>query len=52
MVFSRLRRPETHLRHAQRHQRAGALTGSINIFQRTNITVYKVESQKTVSTKL
>ena len=50
--FSRLRRPGTHFRHAQRHQRAGALTGSINIFQSTIITVYEVEHQKTVNTKL
>ena len=51
-VFSSLRRPETHLRHAQGHQRAGALTGSINIFQSTVITVYEVVPQKTVNTKL
>ena len=51
-VFSSLRRPETHFRHAQDHQRAGALTGSINIFQRTTIRVYEVEHQKTVNTKL
>ena len=51
-VFSSLRRPETHLRHAQGHQRAGALTGSINIFQGTAITVYEVEHQRTVNTKL
>ena len=50
--FSRLRRPETHFRHAQGHERAGALTGSINIFQSTTITVYEVEYQKTVNTKL
>ena len=51
-VFSSLRRPETHFRHAQGHQRVGALTGSINIFQSTVITVYEVEYQKTVNTKL
>ena len=51
-VFSSLRRPETHLRHAQCHQRASALTGSINIFQSTISTVYEVEHQKTVNTKL
>ena len=51
-VFSSLRRPETHFRHAQGHQRAGALTGSITIFQSTTITVYEVEYQKTVNTKL
>ena len=50
--FSSLRRPETHFRHAQGHQRAGALTGFINIFQSTIITVYEVEHQKTVNTKL
>ena len=51
-VFSSLRRPEKHFRHAQGHQRAGALTGSINIIQSTTITVYQVEHQKTVNTKL
>ena len=51
-VFSSLRRPETHFRHAQGHQRAGALTGSINSFQSTIITVYEVEHQKTVNKKL
>ena len=50
-VFSSLRRPETHFKHAQGHTRAGALTGSINIFQSTTITVYEVEHQKTVNTK-
>ena len=51
-VFSSLRKPETHFRHAQGHQRACALTGSINIFQSTTITVYEVEYQKTVNTEL
>ena len=51
-VFSSLRRPEIHLRRAQVQQRAGALTGSINIFQSTIITVYEVVHQKTVNTKL
>ena len=51
-VFSSLRRPETHFRHAQGHQRACALTVSINIFESTTITVYEVEYQKTVKTKL
>ena len=51
-VFYILRRPETHFRHAQGNQRAGALTGSINIFQSTTITVYEVEHPKTVNTKL
>ena len=39
-------------RHAQGNQRAGASTGSINIIQNTIITVYAVEHQKTVNTKL
>ena len=43
--FFSLRRPETLFRHAQSHQRAGALTGSINIFQNRIITVYEVESR-------
>ena len=51
-VFSSLSRPETHFRQAQGHQRAAAITGSINIFQCTIITVYEVEHQKTVKTKL
>ena len=51
-VFSSLRRPETHFRHAQGHQRAGAVTGSINNFQSTIKTVYELEHQKTVNTKL
>ena len=50
--ISSLRRPETHFRHVQGHQRAGAITGSINIFQSRIITVYEVELQKTVNTKL
>ena len=50
--FSNLRRPDTHFRHAHGHQQAGALTGSINIFESTIITVYEVEQQKTVNTKL
>ena len=49
--FYSLSRPETHLRHAQGHQWAGALTGSISILQSTTITVYEVEHQKTVNTK-
>ena len=44
---SSLRRPETQIRHAQRHQRAGALTGSNIIIRNTKFTVYEVESQKT-----
>ena len=50
--LSSLRRSETLFRHARGHQRAGALTSSINIFQRTIVTVYEVEHQKTVNTKL
>ena len=42
-VFPSLRMPETHFRHAQGHQRVGALAGSFNIFQSRIITVYKVE---------
>ena len=49
-VFSSLRRPEKHLRRTQGHQRAGALTSSINIFQSKISTVYEVEHQKTVNT--
>ena len=51
-ILSSLRRPETHVRHAQGPQREGASTGSINIIQNTIITVYEVEHQKTVNTKL
>ena len=50
--FSSLRMPETHFRHAQGHQRAGAVRGSINIFQSTIKTVYELEHQKTVNRKL
>ena len=45
-VSSSLRRPETHFRHAQGHQRAVALTSCINIFQNTNITVYEAEARR------
>ena len=51
-VFSSIRRKETHFMHAQGHQRASALTSSINIFQSATITVYEVEYQKKVNTKL
>ena len=51
-VFYSLRRPETHFRHAQCHQRASALTSSTNIIQSTISTAYEVEHQKTVNTKL
>ena len=49
--LSSIRRPETHVRHAQGQQREGASTGSINIIQNTIITVYEIEHQKTVNTK-
>ena len=51
-VFSSLHRPEKNFKHAQGHQRASALTGSINFFQSTIMTVYQVEHQKTVNTNL
>ena len=51
-VLSNAHRPKTHCRHAQVHQWANALTGSINIFQSTVIIVYEVEHQKTVNKKL
>ena len=50
-VFSSPRQPETHFRHAQGHQRGSSLTGSINIFQSTVITVCEVEHRKTVNPK-
>ena len=50
-VFPSLLGPETHFRRAKGHQRAGALSGSIKIFQITIMTVYEVEHQKTVTTK-
>ena len=50
--FSSLRRPEPHFSHEQDHQRACALTVSINIFQSTITTVYEIEYQKTFKTKL
>ena len=46
------RRPETNFRHVQGHQRASAITCSINFFQSTIFTVYEVEHQKAVNTKL
>ena len=51
-VVSSRDRPETHFRHAKGHQRANALTGSINIFQNTIITAYEIEHQMAVNTKL
>ena len=51
-AFFSLRSPETHFRQAQGHLRAGALTGSINIFQSTIVTVHEVEHRKTVNTKI
>ena len=50
--LSSLRRPKTHTRNAQGDQRASASTGSINIIWNTNFTVYEVDSQKTVNTRL
>ena len=50
-VFVSPRRPETHFRNAQGHQRAVGINGSIYMFQSTVFTVYEVESQKTVNTK-
>ena len=50
--LSSFRRPQTHVRNAQGHQRAVASTGSFDIIETTIITVYEVESQKTVNTKL
>ena len=51
-TFSQLRGPETHIRHAQGHQRAGAILGSVITSQNTIITVYEVESLKTDYAKL
>ena len=51
-VFSSLCRPETHVRHAQGHQQACALTVSTNLFQSTFNTAYEVVHQKTVNTNL
>ena len=51
-VCSSLHRPETHFSYAQGHQRDVALTRSINIIKNAFFTVYEVESQKTVNTKL
>ena len=50
--FLSLRKPETLFSHAQDHQKACALTGSINIFHSTITTVYEKEYQKTFNTKL
>ena len=50
-VSSRLRRPETHFRHAQGHQQAGALPGSVDIIQNKIITVFGVEQQKKINRK-
>ena len=51
-VLSSLRQPETQFRNAQGHQGAGAIKGSINMFRSTIITIYEVEHEKTVNTKL
>ena len=50
--FSFLPRPETHFGHAQGHQRAGALTDSIEVIQNKILTEQEVGPQKTVNTKL
>ena len=47
-VFSTLRRPKTHFGHEQGHQRAGALTGSINNIQNTIFVENGVQRRKTV----
>ena len=51
-VLSNVRSSETNFRHAQGHQREIAITGSFNIIQITISTVYEVEYQKTVNTKI
>ena len=51
-IFSSLRRTETHVRHAQGHQRASASLGYIKNNQNTFTTEYEVEHQKTFNTKL
>ena len=51
-IFSSLRRPQTHCRHAQGHPGAGALTVSTKNFQSTNKTVYELVHQKTFTTEL
>ena len=51
-VLSNLRSPLTNIRHDQGHQRPSASTGSMNINQNRIMTVYKLESQKTVNAKL
>ena len=48
-VFSSLRQPETHFRHKQSHQFAGAITGFINVTQNTHIAVNGVEYHKRVN---
>ena len=50
--LSSLHWPQTHVRNAQGHQRAVASTWSFDTIQTTIITVYDVESQKTVNTRL
>ena len=51
-VLSGRRRPEVHCRLAQGHQRASALTGSINNFEGTIIPVNEAENQKICNTKI
>ena len=47
-VFPSLCQLEVHFRHWQCHQRAGAIRGSSNINQNTNITKHEVKHQNTV----
>ena len=48
-VFARLRRSDTHFRHAQGHQRASALIGFIVFIQKTTTAVNGVEHRKTIN---
>ena len=50
-LVSCTRGPQTHFRNAQDPQLAGVLTVFIRSIQNTNVTLYEVESQKTVNTK-
>ena len=51
-VFSSFRGPETDFRDAQGYHRASGLPRFINIFYNAIITVYEVEHQETVNTKI
>ena len=48
-VYSCLRRPETHFQYRQGHQRAGALTCSINNLQKRNYTLNGIGHQKAIN---